>query len=96
MFKDHKITKIYTCLVKGIISENEGTIDMPISRSKTDRKKMAVSIEGKSAITHFKVVERFNKYTLLRVKLETGRTHQIRVHMAKINHPIVGDSTYRK
>ncbi len=67
---------------------------MPIGRSTKDRKKMAVTPKGKEAITHFKVLERFEKYTYLEVKIETGRTHQIRVHMAEIGHPVVGDMVY--
>lgn len=67
---------------------------MPINRSTKDRKKMAVSRDGKEAITHFKVLERFNKYTLLEVKIDTGRTHQIRVHLSEIGYPVVGDEVY--
>ena len=67
---------------------------MPIGRSTKDRKKMAVTKKGKEAITHFKVLKRYGKYTLLEVKIETGRTHQIRVHMAEIGHPVVGDMVY--
>ena len=81
-------------LVRGIVPENEATINMPIARSTKDRKKMAVDKKGKTAITHFKVLERFNKYTYLQVIIETGRTHQIRVHMAEIGYPVVGDYTY--
>ena len=92
--KKHCVTKIYTALVKGNIIEDEATIDMPIARSKQDRKKMAVSEDGKEAITHIKVLKRYKKYTLISAKIDTGRTHQIRVHMAKIGHPIVGDETY--
>ena len=92
--KNHEVTKIYTALVRGNIPENEATIDMPIARSKTDRKKMAVDEKGKNAVTHIKVVERFGKYTLLKVKIDTGRTHQIRVHLSKIGYPIVGDEVY--
>ena len=77
--KNHEVEKTYIALVKGIVSENEATINMPISRSTKDRKKMAVNKDGKNAVTHFKVLERFDKYTLLEVKIETGRTHQIRV-----------------
>ena len=74
--------------------EEEATIDMPIGRSTKDRKKMAVTKNGKNAITHFKVLERFGNYTFLEVRIETGRTHQIRVHMSEIGHPVVGDMVY--
>ncbi len=93
-FKEHSINRIYVALVRGVISEDEGTIDMPIARSKSNRKKMAVDSNGKRAVTHFKVLERFKDYTLVELKLETGRTHQIRVHMSQINHPLVGDEVY--
>ena len=93
-FKQHTINRIYVALVKGNIEETEGTVDMPIARSKVDRKKMATDSNGKRAVTHFKVIERFNGYTLLELKLETGRTHQIRVHMSQIKHPLIGDDTY--
>lgn len=93
-FKVHSINRIYIALVKEIIKEDEGTINIPIKRSKSDRKKMGVNALGKNAITHFKVIDRYKNYTLVECKLETGRTHQIRVHMAYIGHPIVGDSTY--
>ena len=92
--KNHEVTKIYTALVKGNISEDEATIDMPIGRDKKDRKKMSVTRDGKEAISHIKVVKRYGNYTLIRVKIDTGRTHQIRVHMAKIGHPVVGDEVY--
>ncbi|MCR5147309.1 MAG: RluA family pseudouridine synthase [Clostridia bacterium] len=92
--KDRKVKKIYYALVRGIVSENEATINMPIGRSTKDRKKMAVTKNGKEAVTHFKVLERFNKYTLLEVKIDTGRTHQIRVHLSEIGHPVVGDEVY--
>ena len=92
--QDREVKKIYIALVRGIISENEATINMPIGRSMQDRKKMAVTKKGKEAITHFQVLERFDKYTLLKVKIDTGRTHQIRVHMAEIVHPVVGDMLY--
>ena len=94
--KDRKMKKIYIALVKGVVNENEATIDMPIGRSTKDRKKMAVRKDGKQAITHFKVLKRYQNYTLLEVKIDTGRTHQIRVHMAEIEHPVVGDIVYSK
>lgn len=92
--KNREVKKIYIALVKGVISENEATINMPIARSKKDRKKMAVDKDGKEAVTHFKVLKRYDKYTLLEIKIDTGRTHQIRVHMAEIGHPVVGDEVY--
>lgn len=92
--KDRAVKKIYYALVRGNVVENEATIDMPIGRSSKDRKKMAVTKNGKEAVTHFKVLERFNKYTLLEVKIDTGRTHQIRVHLSEIGHPVVGDEVY--
>ena len=92
--KNREVKKIYIALVRGVVSENEATINMPIGRSTKDRKKMAVRKDGKEAVTHFKVLKRYNKYTLLEVKIDTGRTHQIRVHMAEIGHPVVGDMVY--
>ena len=92
--QDRKVIKKYIVLVKGVIVENTATIDMPIARSTKDRKKMAVDKNGKEAITHYKVVQRYDKYTLLEIKIDTGRTHQIRVHMAYIGHPVVGDLQY--
>ena len=92
--KNREVSKIYIALVRGVISENEASIDMPIGRSIKDRKKMAVSRNGKQAITHFTVLKRYQSYTLLRIKIDTGRTHQIRVHMAEIGHPVVGDVVY--
>ena len=92
--KSHEVKKTYIALVRGVFKENEATIDMPIGRSTSDRKKMAVNKNGKNAITHIKVLKRFDKYTLLQVNIETGRTHQIRVHLSHIGYPIVGDYTY--
>ena len=96
MLKNHEIKKTYIALVRGIVKENEATINMPIARSTSDRKKMAVDRNGKEAITHFKVLERFptEGVTLLEVKIETGRTHQIRVHLSNIGYPIIGDDIY--
>jgi len=92
---DHSMYREYIALVKGIIGESEGIIDAPIGRDARYRQKMAVNLHtGKEARTHFKVLSRFNGYTLLSVRLETGRTHQIRVHLSYILHPIVGDPQY--
>ena len=92
--KSHKVKKTYIALVKGIVKDNEATIDMPIGRSKKDRKKMDIDKNGKNAITHFIVMQRYQGYTLLKVNIETGRTHQIRVHLSTIGYPIVGDEVY--
>jgi len=92
--KDHSMTRSYLALVEGIIKDDEGSVDQPIGRHTTDRIKMAVVQNGKKAVTHYKVIERFENYTLVECNLETGRTHQIRVHMAKIGHPLVGDLIY--
>ena len=92
--KNRKVNKIYIALVRGIIPEDTATINMPIGRSRQDRKKMVVRPDGKEAITHIKVLKRYNKYTLIEVKIDTGRTHQIRVHMAQIGYPVIGDEVY--
>lgn len=92
--KNHEVKKTYIALVRGVVKENEATIDMPIGRSTSYRKKMAVIKTGRNAVTHIKVLKRYNKYTLLQVNIETGRTHQIRVHLSHIGYPIVGDYTY--
>ena len=92
--KDRKVRKVYYALVRGVVPENEATINMPIARSKKDRKKMAVDKNGKEAITHFQVLKRYEGFTLLEVKIETGRTHQIRSHMKYIGHPVLGDVDY--
>ena len=95
--KDHTMNREYYALVKGVIKESHGKIDLPIGRSRADRKKMAVNAEnGKPAITYFDVVERYKDHTLVKCKLVTGRTHQIRVHMAYIGHPVEGDPLYNK
>ena len=92
--KNHEVKKTYIALVRGIVKENEATIDMPIGRNRSDRKKMAVDKNGRNAITHIKVLKRYDKYTLLEINIETGRTHQIRVHLSHIGYPIIGDYTY--
>lgn len=93
--KDHTMAREYIALVRGVIKENSGVINMPIGRDRNDRKKMGVNKEnGKSAITHFTVLKRYSGHTLIRCALETGRTHQIRVHMSYIGFPIEGDPLY--
>lgn len=92
--KTHSVSRVYYALCEGNFREDEGTVDAPIGRSRSDRKRMAVEPGGRNAVTHWRVLERFGDMTLLRVELETGRTHQIRVHMAHIKHPIVGDEVY--
>ena len=93
--KDHSMARIYECIVCGNLKEDSGTVDAPIGRHPSDRKKMCVTQRNsKEAVTHWEVIERFRGYTHVRCKLETGRTHQIRVHMAHIGHPILGDTVY--
>lgn len=93
--KAHTITRRYYALVCGNLKNDEGTVDAPIGRHTQDRKRMAVNYEhGKPAVTHYRVLERFGKYTWIECRLETGRTHQIRVHMAKLGHPLLGDGVY--
>ena len=91
---DKSVTRKYIALVHGNIPHDYGTVDAPIGRNKNDRQSMAVVDDGKDAITHFNVLEHFNKYTLIECQLETGRTHQIRVHMKYIGYPLVGDPKY--
>ena len=92
--KNHEVKKTYLALVRGRIKEQEATINMPIARDEKNRIKMAVDKNGKAAITHFKVLKKYENYTFLEVNIETGRTHQIRVHLSKIGFPLVGDSVY--
>lgn len=92
--KEHTIKREYQALVHGIIKENLGSIEAPIGRSRADRKKMAVIADGKPALSRYRVLERFQNYTLVQVTLLTGRTHQIRVHLSYIKHPVVGDPVY--
>ena len=93
--KDHTITRRYRAIVCGNLKDDEGTVDAPIGRHPTDRKRMAVvRTGGKRAVTHYRVLERFGAYTYVECRLETGRTHQIRVHMASIGHPLLGDEIY--
>ena len=92
--QDHTLARIYHCIVIGNLREDSGTIDAPIGRHHTDRKKMAVAANGRSAVTHWRVLERYQGFTYVECRLETGRTHQIRVHMAHTGHPILGDTVY--
>ena len=91
---DHTLARTYECIVVGKLREDRGTVDAPIARHPTDRKRMAVIAGGREAVTHWEVIARYPGYTHVRCRLETGRTHQIRVHMAYIGHPILGDTVY--
>lgn len=94
-FKIHDITRVYTAIVYNHFHDMTGTVDKPIARNKTDRKKMAIDPTGRRAVTHYEVLENLNQnFSLIQCRLETGRTHQIRVHMASINHPLLGDEIY--
>ena len=94
-FKEHSITRVYNAIVYGNVKNDEGDIDAPIGRHKTDRKKFCITpVNSKNAFTHYKVLERLNGYTLIEARLKTGRTHQIRVHMQSIGHPLAGDPVY--
>ena len=93
--KVHSITRKYYAIVHGVIREEEGTVNAPIGRHPTDRKKMSINTKnGREAVTHYRVLQRFEKFTYVECQLETGRTHQIRVHMASIHHPLLGDTVY--
>ena len=92
--QDHTLARIYHCIVTGNLREDSGTVNAPIGRHPVDRKKMAVVANGRPAVTHWTVLERFPGFTYVECRLETGRTHQIRVHMAHIGHPILGDTVY--
>ena len=93
--KIHSITRKYYAIVHGVIREEEGTVNAPIGRHPTDRKKMSINTKnGREAVTHYRVLQRFEKFTYVECQLETGRTHQIRVHMASIHHPLLGDTVY--
>lgn len=95
--KEHSITRKYRAIVHGVIAQDTGTVQASIGRDPKDRKKMAVNvINGKPAVTHYTVLQRFREYTYIECKLETGRTHQIRVHMASIGHPVLGDEVYSR
>lgn len=93
--KEHSITRRYQAIVHGVLKEDEGTVDAPIGRHPVERKKMSVNYNnGREAVTHYRVLRRYRQYTHVECRLETGRTHQIRVHMASIHHPLLGDAVY--
>ena len=92
--QDHTLARTYVCIVCGNLREDAGTVNAPIARDKNDRKKMAIRADGKPAVTHWQVLARYPGYTYVQCRLETGRTHQIRVHMASLGHPILGDTVY--
>lgn len=93
--KDHSMTRSYRAIVHGVLKNDEGTVDAPIGRDEKDRRRMAINEKnGKPAVTHYKVLKRFREYTYIECRLETGRTHQIRVHMTSIGHPLLGDEVY--
>ena len=93
--KEHSITRRYEAIVHGVLKDEEGTVDAPIGRNPQDRKKMCINHQnGKQAVTHYRVLKRFHDFTHIECRLETGRTHQIRVHMASIGHPLLGDAVY--
>ncbi len=92
--EQHTLARVYECVVQGNLRQDEGTIDAPIARHPVDRKKMAIVPNGRRAVTHYTVLARYNGFTHVQCRLETGRTHQIRVHMAHIGHPLLGDAVY--
>ncbi|HSG71140.1 MAG TPA: RluA family pseudouridine synthase, partial [Planctomycetaceae bacterium] len=94
MMGQHLVKRTYHAIIWGHPTDNSGTIDLPLGRSKRDRKKMAVATNGRSAITHYQLLERFRSFSYLELQLETGRTHQIRVHLAHLGHPVFGDPEY--
>lgn len=92
--REHSIKRLYRAIVCGVLENDSGTIDRPLGRSSLDRKKIAICKDGKKSVTHYRVLERFKNHTYIECQLETGRTHQIRVHMASIGHPLLGDAIY--